>query len=366
MMRRTGRAGRALWAPSSALVLAAGMLLAAGGCAKHDTAAHDGTPVAVQTLTLTPATEAATVEATGTLRAAREATLASKVMGNVTEIKKEAGDTVRAGEILLVIDSRDVAGQIAQARGALAQAQAAATLAETNFHRFEQLNERGAASQLELDQARYQFDTASGAVKQAEGAVAAASSYEAYARIPAPFSGRVVDRMCEVGDLAAPGRPLMKVEDAEHLRLYASLEASRTAAATAGTKVDVLVPEAGTGRFAGTVREITPAADPATRSILVKIDVDADPSLQAGLFGRALLPTGERSVLRVPASSVIRRGSITGVFILLDGHAMLRMVTLDESHADAPEVLSGLAAGDVIVVEPPATLVVGAPLEARS
>jgi membrane fusion protein, multidrug efflux system len=346
------------------MIVGAGLL--ASGCARKAEPRVEAPSAAVQTAVLAAATEPAMTEAIGTLRSAREATIAGKVMGTVTEIRKRAGDPVREGEILAVIDSRDVAGQMMQAEGALAQTRAAATLAETNFHRFEQLAERGAASALELDQARYQFQTAQGAVKQAEGAVATASSYQAYARIPAPFSGRVVDRLCEEGDLAAPGRPLLKIEDIGHLRLFASLEASRAGAAVVGAGVQVRVPEAGAKVFTGTISEVTPAADPATRSVLVKIDLTEDPLLRAGLFGRALLPGGERQTLRVPGRAVVRRGSMTGVFVDDGGHAALRMVTLNADDPERPEVLSGLSAGDRVVLDPPAGLEIGTKLEVRS
>jgi RND family efflux transporter MFP subunit len=254
---------------------------------------------------------------------------------------------------------------VIQAEGALAQARAAATLAEANFRRFEQLFQRGAASELELDQARYQHETAQGAVKQAEGAVATAGSYQAYARIPAPFDGRVVDRLCEEGDLASPGRPLMKIEDIGHLRLFASLEASRAATAVVGTQVRVRVPELGSGSYTGTISEVTPAADPATRSILVKIDLTGDPTLRAGLFGRALIPAGERRAVRLPAAAVVRRGGMVGAFVNEGGRAVYRMVTLNEDDPERPEVLSGLSDGDSVVLDPPAGLEIGSKLEVR-
>jgi RND family efflux transporter MFP subunit len=353
-------------APGAAIAAWAGCLLAIGGCARHDgPAAPAGAPVPVALHTVAEETEASFVEAVGTLRAAREATIASKVMGTVTEIRKRAGDPVREGEIVVVVDSRDVAGQIAQAQGALAQAKAAAALAAANARRFEDLHRRGSASDLELDQARYQDETAKGAVIQAEGAVATASSYEDYARIPAPFAGRVVDRLCEVGDLASPGRPLLQVEDASRVRLFASLEASRAGAAVAGTAVQVRVPELGERSFPGTIGEVTPSADPVTRTVLVKVDLDADPALQAGVFGRVLIPSGERKAVRVPAASIVRRGGVAGVFVSEDGRASFRMVTIAEDGADRPEILAGLVAGESVIVGPPATLVIGAAIEAR-
>jgi multidrug efflux system membrane fusion protein len=344
--RRSSRAfARHFW---PALALLPAVVLLAPGCARDARSEGREAPVAVRVAPLAPASEAATVEAVGSLKAVREATISGKVMGTVTEIRKHAGDVVRQGEILITIDARDVSGQIAQAEGALAQAKAAAVLAETNFHRFEQLHDRGSASQLELDQARYQYETTRGAVEQAEGAVGTATSYRSYAEIPAPFSGRIIDQLCEVGDLAAPGRPLMRIEDPDHLRLIASLDASKAGAAVVGEAIDVRVPSLGGRTLGGRIAEVVPAADPATRSILVKIDMVPDPSLRSGLFGSALIPVGTREVLRVPRSSVVERGGLTGVFVAESGRAAFRMVVaegLDSAAGHRPVTSSGSAAG---------------------
>lgn len=370
----------------SALLLSIPFLANYGCGSKDKPEGREAASVSVQAITLAPVTENALVDAVGSLQAARETSISGKVMGTVTEIRKHAGDLVRQGETLLTIDSRDVSGQIAQAEGAQAQAKAAAVLAETNFHRFEQLQARGSASQMELDQARYQYDSARGAVEQADGAVATAKSYQSYATIPAPFSGRVVDQLCEVGDLASPGRPLMKMEDPSRLRLFASLDAAKAKAAIAGSTIVVRVPSIGDRLFHGKISEVVPAADPATHSILLKVDLEPDPSLQSGLFASALLPSGQRQVLRVPRSAVVQRGGIVGVFVVDSGHAAFRMVMLAGEDAAAgpggntgdhsgdassdrltePEVLSGLSAGDRVIVEPPAGLEIGSSVEVRS
>ena len=374
------------------------------GCGDGERSFPDPAPVPVRTTTLVPAQTVATVVATGSLHGTREAVLAAKVMGTVLEIRKRAGDPVRRGEILIRLDDREVSGQIGQAEGALAQAQAAAALAAANFTRFEQLFARGAASQLELDQARYQYDTTRGAVRQAESAVAAASSYRAYADIPAPFDGRVVDRMCEVGDLAAPGRPLLQIEDARRVRLHVTLGEGKAGAARVGAPVRVIVP-ALERVLEGTVAEVVPAVDPATRSLLVKIDLPADPELRSGLYARAELAAGTRSALVLPRSALVERGGLNGVFVVQEGRATFRLVEVSDpttgnppsseavpggpkpgmppsggaapgcpepgalqsgappSNAAVLEVLSGLSGGEQVVLEPPATLTEGAPVE---
>lgn len=338
------------------------LLASCGGGEKGET---PRAPVAVRTMTVAAVREAATVEASGSLRSGRETVISGKTMGTVTSIRKVAGDPVRKGEVLLVIDSRDVDGQIAQARGALAQAQAAAAIAQTNLQRFEQLFTRNAASQLELDQARFQAETAKGAVTQAEGSVATASSYLSYAEIAAPFDGRVVDRLCEVGDMAAPGRPLMKIEDDRTLRLDVSLSESSLGAAVRGQTVKVRIPALGDRTLDGKVAEVVPALDPATRSFLVKIDLPTEPGLRSGIYGRAAFQSGTRQAMRVPRASLRDRGGFTGVFVAEGGRATFRLITLSDLPSDNPEVLSGLSDGDRVILDPPASLEVGAPVEVQ-
>ncbi|MBD3163387.1 MAG: efflux RND transporter periplasmic adaptor subunit [Candidatus Eisenbacteria bacterium] len=338
-------------------------LLAVAGCGGADHAEGHAEAVSVRTETLEASRAPKTVEGIGTIRNVREAQLASKVMGTVREILKKAGDPVREGEILLRIDSRDVAGQVSQAQGALAQARAAASLAETNLRRFERLRERGSASEIELDQARYQYETAAGAVEQAEGALQQARSYLSYAEIAAPFDGRVVDRIADVGDLAAPGHPLMKIEGTGTLRLHAAFDADHAGEIEVGEAVEVAVPAVGNRRFAGTVAEIVPSIDPATHSFLVKIDLEEDASLRSGQYGRAVVEIGSREALLLPVDALRTRGGLTGLFVAEDGRATFRLVTASAPENGTVRILSGLSAGDEIILDPPATLEVGNPIE---
>jgi multidrug efflux pump subunit AcrA (membrane-fusion protein) len=157
----------------------------------------------------------------------------------------------------------------------------------------------------------------------------------------------------------------MKIEDPRKLRLYASLDAAHAAAAQVGAVVEVQVSAAEDRTYRGTVAEVVPTADPATRSILVKINLEESPDLRSGLFGRARLPIGEKSALRVPRAAIVQRGGVTGVFVAEGGHAVLRLVSLDEDRPSSPQVLSGLKSGDAVILDPPADLTVGAPVEVR-
>lgn len=352
---------RARFLVLSAVLVALGAIAGCGG--EHRTEEAAAAPIAVRVAAVEPGPVARVIEAAGSLHGVREAVLSAKVMGTVVEIRKRAGEPVRRGEIVLVLDDREVAGNIGQAEGALAQARAAASLAESNFKRFEILFAKGAASQLELDQARFAHESAQGAVRQAEGAMSTAGSYGA--EITAPFDGQVVDQLVEVGDLAAPGRPLMRVEDGRSLRLHVSLSERNMNAAKTGDRVEVVVPSVAGKSWTGTVAEVVPVIDPATRSQLVKIDVLADPALRSGLYARARFAAGEREALSVPRRAVIRRGGMQGVFIADGERASFRLLELADAAGDVMEVLSGLAAGDRVVLDPPATLTEGAAIEVQ-
>lgn len=350
---------------AAAIVVVSGVV-ALSACARHESPIGKKGPVRVKSVAVMMVEEQREVVAVGSLRSTREAVVSGKVMGTIIEIRKAAGDRVKRGEVVVIVDSRDVAGQIQQARGALAQARAAAAIAETNFKRFEQLQGKGAASQLELDQARYQLDTARGAVTQAEGAVATAMSYQSYAEIPAPFDGRVVDRMCEVGDMASPGRPLLKIEDETRLRLDVTLSENDLQAARIGATVKVRVPSIGDRVLEGKVAEIVPAADTATHSFLVKIDLASDALLRSGQYGQAVFTAGTRDVLRVPQSAVRKRGGLTGVYVIEGDHATFRLITVSDSGGDGVEVLSGLSEGDRFIVSPAGEIAEGASIEVES
>lgn len=310
---------------------------------------------------------ASSVELPGTIEAERSADASSRVMALVTAVRVRVGDSVRRGQVLVEIDPQTAAGQVGQARGGLAQAQAGLALAERNYERFKALAETEAASELELDMARSQYEQAKGAVEQARGAVSAASSVASESRVAAPFDGYVTAKMVEVGDLAAPGKPLLRIESASAHRLAVAIPESAfaTMRPRPGDRVTVAVdsrPEV--GRFPGTVVEISPAADPLAHTVLVKIALGAV-EVPAGSSGRAWIATGERQALTIPGDAVLRQGGTTLVVVRDEkGGAFSRVVTLGEAlPGGRVEVLSGLAGGETVLTGLAAAPPLGARVE---
>jgi len=310
------------------------------------------------------------IEVRGIVEAEKSAAVSSRVTAMVTALRVKAGDTVRRGQVLLTIDPATARGQLGQATGALAQAQAALSLAERNHERFEALARSNAASELELDMARMEFEQAKGAVEQASGAVEAARSVASESEVRAPFDGLVVRRMVDVGDLAAPGRPLMVIESVAGQRLSLSVPASVMARAPLAVGDAVLLrldERQDLGEITGHIVERSPGADPMSHSFEVKVQLPAI-EVASGGTGRARIDTDVRKAIVVPKSAIHRQGGLTLVVTLsADQRSESRVVTVgDTVDDDQIEVLSGLTGNETLLVGLPSLPVNGSPVEATS
>jgi len=325
-------------------------------------------PLNVEVVKVERVTGPRPIDVRGTVQAARQANVSSRVMGPVVALKVHAGAIVADGQTLLEIQPETSEGQLAQAQGALAQANAALSLAERNYQRYEALHAEKAASDLELDMAKMQFGQAQGAVTQAEGAVRAASSVAREAIVRAPFAARVMDTMVEVGDLAAPGRPLVRLESLEDQQLWLTVREADNHRIQIGQEVEVRFDSRpDIGRVTRPVVEIVPSADPATHTFTVKVSLEGL-DVRSGVSGRAMLPGDAVEHLAIPTSAVHHRGGLELVVVrATNGAARTRAVTTGQTLADGRvEVLSGLEPGSEVVVNAPGPVADGTPLEISS
>lgn len=375
--------------------LGAGVLfLALTGCGpearKSESAAS--APVAVETVAAAVEQWPAGYEAVGTVRAKTAAVISAKVMAFVHEVRVQAGDRVREGDLLVTLDARDLetnyrraeAGRDearsaqAEADQALAAAQAQLDLAQVTFKRMQELFDKKSISNQEFDEAtarrkaaeaNYQMAAAKGAqvrarIAQAEQEVQGAGIVRGYAEIRAPFAGVVTAKAAEPGSMAAPGAPLVTIEREGAYRLEAAVEESRVKSIRAGQAASVKLEALGRTLDAR-VTEIVPAVDAASRAYTVKIDLPAVAQLRSGMFGRAVFSSGARSVLTVPAGAVTERGQLQSVMVADGGYAHTRLITVGQKSGDKAEVLSGLSAGEKVICPVPPGLADGARLEAR-
>ena len=307
------------------------------------------------------------VEAVGTVRATQTSQVSSQMMGNIVEIRAHEGDRVQSGQVLAILDD-------AQSRSGTDQAMAAVTAAEkevsaadsdlalagATLKRYQELYEKKSVSPQEFDEikARYQSAEARRDMAQAGQAQATAGLTQArtalgYTRIRAPFAGVVTEKRADAGMLASPGMPIFTIEDTRRYRLEVTVDESELGLVRIGQVSPVTIDALGNAQLSGKVVEIVPAADPASRSFLVKVGLPADSRLRSGLFGRARFPSGERPALLIPQASVVERGQLQGIYVLdANQIASLRYVSLGQSAGEQIEVLSGLQGGEKLVAAP--------------
>jgi RND family efflux transporter MFP subunit len=307
------------------------------------------------------------LEAVGTVRAAQTSQLASRIMGSIVEVQAREGEQVQSGQVLAVIDDAQPRTAVEQATAAelAAQKSVSATeseyqLAEVTKKRYQQLYEKKTVSPQEFDVVKTRYlsaearrDMARAELAQASAALTQARTSLSFTRIRAPFASVVTQKFADAGTLASSGMPLFVVEDTRSYRLEAAVDESDIRLVRSGQVVPVLLDALGNTELSGKVVQIVPAADPASRSFLVKIELHADARLRSGLFGRARFSRGERSALLIPQTATVERGQLQGVYVVdANGRAGLRYVTLGKTAGQQVEVLSGLQDGEKVVAAP--------------
>ena len=363
------------------------LILITAGCSQHEVrvaaAGAEQRVAAVQVETVADSEIAEIYQASGSVRARYSAAIAAKIAANILEIRVQTGDRVQAGQTLIVLDRRDLEANLRrseaareEAESAIDESESAIEAARTNFEltrvthkRFQDLLTNASVSQQEFDESQARLRSAEAALEmaaskgrqararrsQAEAEIAGVGVALGYATLTAPFAALVTERKADPGSLATPGAPLLTLEREGNPRLEASIDESRLSLVRVGESVAVEID--GLNRtVSGRVAEVVPSVDAATRSFTVKIDLPTLPGLRSGMFGRAGFAADKRGALLIPHSAVLERGQIRSVYVVEGDTARLRFVTLGEGRDDQREVLSGLTAGERIIVMPPPLL----------
>jgi RND family efflux transporter MFP subunit len=306
------------------------------------------------------------VRTTGTLHARETAVLSAQVVGRVQQVLVHEGDNVAAGQTLVVLDDSTLRASADQAEAAVkaatsqqAAAQTDAELAASTLARYQQLQAQKSVSPQEMDEVTKRAEAAKAQVAAlgAQGVAAKAQASGAvamlgYARIRAPFAGVITSRMADPGALAAPGVPLLQLDSAGALQFQTTVNESVITIIHAGMKIPVRI-DAISSAAEGIVAQIVPAADPASHTFLVKIDLPPSKQVRAGMYGSAEIATGTSQAIVVPHSAIVMRGSLSCAYVLDSNDVgQLRYVTLGHEYAGIVEILSGISAGERLVDDP--------------
>ena len=324
------------------------------GCGKrHEPHAAAAVPlstaqVRVQAAVIKP--QPVTEEVVGTVRAKIRATLEAKVSGRIQEMPVRLGQAVKAGDLVASLDAAEIKARLEQAQASLEQA-------DRDWNRVSALFKGQAVTRSELDNAESRL-------RVAKGAVAEADAMMRYVEIRAPFDGVVSRKWADVGDLASPGKPLVDIQDPSVLQLDADVPEAMATPIQLGAALVVRLDNA-SGTMNGKVTEIAPAADPASRTVAMKVDLPRSPGLIPGRFARLVVPVGESRSLDVPSAAVVQRGQLEMVFVVTNQQARLRLVKTGKRLGDQVEILSGLEQGDAVAIEGAAMLADGQPVEVK-
>jgi RND family efflux transporter MFP subunit len=330
------------------LLLAAGVVAGCGG--KREARPEAGEklpPVSVTIQAVQSGLWTSTEEVVGTIRARLRATMEAKISGRISEMPVILGQQVKQGQLLARLDAPESKARLQSAQAELQQAR-------REWERSTALVQQQAISRSESDLAESRHLTAKAAVAEAQAMMA-------YAEVLAPFDGVVTRKWADVGDLAAPGKALLDIEDPTRMQLQADVPEALVSSIKDGSRMAIIV-DALREDLSGTVSEISPAGDSLSRTFQIKLDVPGTPGLRSGQFARLLVPIQQTTTLRAPDSAVVKRGQMDIVFTVEGGKARMHLVKLGRRLKGETEILSGLDSGDKVVTSDAALLVDGQPV----
>jgi RND family efflux transporter MFP subunit len=325
------------------------------GCGRHATPESDSTstlPAAkVRVVVVRAENLPSMTEVTGTVRPVQRAQLAAKLMGTIEEMPVTLGQRVRRGDLLVKIAAGEINARVTQAQSQL-------NAARRDLDRERELLAKDASTADLVRGLEDRFTAAEAMVREAETMLG-------YAAIRAPFDGVIARKLADAGDLASPGLPLLEIEGAAGFEVEAGVPDSLASALAVGQSLPIEIPAAGV-TVSGRLAEISSAADAGARTVAVKIALDPHEAVRSGQFVRVRIPGAAVRALLAPVPAVARAGQMERVFVAATGdRAVLRLVKTGARHGERVEILSGLDDGERVIVDAPAGLREGQPLETQ-
>jgi RND family efflux transporter MFP subunit len=290
----------------------------------------------------------------GNVEGSKQAKLSTKLMGEISYFPYEAGTKVQKGQLLAKIKSADIDAKKQQVASGIAQAQAAYNNMEINYNRIKDLYDKGSASKKELEDMTLAYEMAKQRLKSSKEMEKEIDDVLSYAEIRAPFDGYIVNKFFEQGDIAAPGHPLMIVENFGSFKVVAQVPSDAINLFQKGNSVQVYIDAISNKPFIGKVSELNPGGNPYSKQFEVQVILDKNNTdyskIKSGMFGKVILKDQTKPIIAIDENLLVKRGQLVGVFaVSKSNEATLRWVRTGKEMDGKIEILSGLEAGDVVI-----------------
>lgn len=290
----------------------------------------------------------------GLVEAVNQATVSSQTSGRVTEINFDIDDFVTKGEVIVRLHDTEQQARVAKARSGLQEVQARFDKAADDQRRKQTLYKEQAVSKAAVDTAEAEFKTAQAALDAARAQLTETGEELEHTLIRAPYSGIVVERHIETGELVQPGTVLMTGLSLDSLRVTTYVPESLIATLRRFRHASVILPDTVNGRVAAEQLTISPRADATTHSFEVRLQLPAlDKPLYPGMSVKVAVTSGEAERLLVPEQAIVYRSEVAGVYVVDDSGIHFRQVRPGRRYgAERREVLAGLVAGERVALDP--------------
>ncbi|MFO0936813.1 MAG: efflux RND transporter periplasmic adaptor subunit [Gemmataceae bacterium] len=296
--------------------------------------------------------EMETIVVVGTVQPRRKTDVASQILSTIREIKPRPGDRVKAGDVLIVLDDRELMAQQREASATLASAEADLVTRKSDVDRLKATRGTGSVSAEEINRIEGAYRVTEALVRRAKETMGRIDVQLSYTKITATADGLVSDRFAEPGDLASPGKSLLTLYDPSDLELQANAPESLASGLSVGQSLGVRI-DANNQSFAARIREIVPQAQQASRSVLIKLGLPLFPGspVLPGMFGRTAIPVGQMERITIPSAAVRKIGQLDLVDVVdSDGLISRRFVRIGTESDGNVEIRSGLAAGERVAL----------------
>lgn len=297
-------------------------------------------------------------ETSATVNSKTNSIVSSMITGRVTSLRVKEGDRVKAGQLLLTIDSRDTAQKalgaqagVNEAMKGLQSADQSRNLVNKTYYRYKNLYNEKVMTKQEFDQietqkniAEIEYQKALAGVSRARAGLSEVGVYQSYAKVTAPISGIVVQKNIDFGSTAIQGMPLFTIETPSTLELTANINESLLNKVKAGMPVYL---ESNGKNISSKITTVIPSIDPMTRTFKVKIALSG---LSSGQYIKVKIPVAKKEALLVPQNTIVQKGQLTGVYTVDDKNIIsYRLIRTGKTNGNNIEVLSGLNNGEKII-----------------